>query len=193
MAIVGYARVSSEDQDLGVQIEALTTFGAGKIFSEKITGSRRARPQLDACLNYLRESDVLVVTRVDRLSRSLRDLQNLVHVLDQQGIVLQATEQPIDTGGAAGKAFFDMLGVFSEFETNLRRERQREGVARAKKAGKYKGRQPTAQAQSTEVIELTRQGLSRAMVAQQLGIGIASVYRILKDDRERALNEFKSH
>ena len=142
--IVGYARASSEDQDLSVQMEALTAFGA-----EKITSTHRTRLQLDACLNYLREGDVLVVTRVDRLSRSLRDPQNLVDVLDQQGIALQATEQPIDTGGASGKAFFDMLGVFAE------------------------------------VIELMRQGLRQAEVAQQLGIGIASVYRILKNDRER--------
>jgi len=93
----------------------------------------------------------LVITRIDRLARSLRDLQNLVHDLKESGIELKATEQPIDTSTAAGKAFLDMLGVFAEFETNLRKERQLEGIEKAKTEGKYKGRKPTAQAKYQQV------------------------------------------
>lgn len=181
MAIVGYARVSTTDQDLKIQQSALRSAGCHKIFAEKKSGAQQAgRSQLDACLDYLREGDTLVVMRVDRLSRSLRDLENLVHALNEKGIYLKATAQPVDTANAAGKAFFDMLGVFAEFETNLRRERQLEGVARAKKAGKYKGRQPTARAKSHQVIQLIQDGFTRDAVAKKLDIGIASVYRILK-------------
>jgi DNA invertase Pin-like site-specific DNA recombinase len=185
MAIVGYARVSTIDQDLTLQRQALKGAGCKKIFAEKRSATKTdGRDQLEACLDYLREGDTLIITRIDRLSRSLRDLQNLVHELSENGIFLKAIEQPIDTSSAAGKAFFDMLGVFSEFETNLRRERQLEGIAKAKKDGKYKGRQPTARAKSIEVIELIKQGLTREAVAKKLDIGIASVYRIQKKHLE---------
>lgn len=181
MALVGYARVSTTDQDLTHQIAVLTATGCRKIFAEKITGTKKeGRQALDECLDYLREGDTLVITRIDRLSRSLRDLQNLVHELEGQNIKLRATEQSIDTSSASGKAFLDMLGVFAEFETRLRQERQREGIIRAKARGAYKGRKPTAQAKSQQVIELTMAGLTREAVAGQLGIGKASVYRILK-------------
>ena len=186
MALVGYARVSTTDQDLIHQITVLTSAGCRKIFSEKMTGARKeGRQALDDCLDYLREGDTLVITRIDRLSRSLRDLQNLVHELEGQNIKLRATEQAIDTSSASGKAFLDMLGVFAEFETRLRQERQREGIARAKARGAYKGRKPTAQAKAQQVIELTLAGLTGEAVADQLGIGRASVYRILKTWRQQ--------
>ncbi len=103
-----------------------------------------------------------------------------MHELEEQNIRLRATEQAIDTSSASGKAFLDMLGVFAEFETRLRQERQREGIVRAKTRGVYKGRKPTARAKSQQVIDLTMAGLTREAVASQLGIGKASVYRILK-------------
>ncbi len=132
MEFVGYARVSTTDQDLTNQIAVLTNAGCRKIFAEKISGTKKeGRQAFDECLDYLREGDTLVVTRIDRLSRSLRDLQNLVHDLEGQKIKLKATEQAIDTSSASGKAFLDMLGVFAEFETRLRQERQKEGIARA--------------------------------------------------------------
>ncbi len=180
MALVGYARVSSKDQDFELQVESLKKAGCTKIFSEKITGTKRDRPELEKCLDYLREGDTLMVTRIDRLARSLRDLQNLVHELKNDSIELKAIDQPIDTSNAAGKAFLDMLGVFAEFETNLRKERQLEGVAKAKQAGKYKGRKPTARAKSNEVKALIEEGMSKQAIADKLGIGVASVYRIIK-------------
>lgn len=185
MANVGYARVSTTDQDLSVQLDTLKQAGCKKIFSEKMSGTqKKGRNKLEECLDYLRDGDTLIVTRIDRLSRSLRDLQNLVHELKDSGIYLKATEQPIDTSTSAGKAFLDMLGVFAEFETNLRRERQIEGIAKAKKAGKYKGRQPTARAKSYDVINLIKEGFTRQAVAKKLDISIASVYRILKTFQE---------
>jgi hypothetical protein len=145
-ALYGYARVSTTDQDLAIQEAALKAAGCTVIRAEKVSGTSLAgRTELETLLAFMRPGDTLVVTRVDRLARSLRDLQNLVHELRERGVHLRATEQPIDTSTAAGKAFLDMLGVFAEFETNLRRERQLEGIAAAKQRGVYKGgRRPSA-------------------------------------------------
>ena len=171
MSLIGYARVSTIDQNYEIQVSALKESGCKKIFSEKKSGSSvKGRTKLEQCLDYLREGDTLVVTRIDRLARSLRDLQNLVHDLKDQGIELKALEQPVDTGTAAGKAFLDMLGVFAEFETNLRKERQLEGIAKAKSEGKYKGRKPTARAKSDQVMELIEQGMTRQAVSEKLGM-----------------------
>jgi len=139
MALFGYARVSTTDQDLGIQQAALRAAGCQTVRSEKKSGTERgARTELQILLDFLREGDTLVVTRIDRLARSMKDLQDIVHELKGRGVALKATEQPIDTGTAAGKAFLDMLGVFAEFETNLRKERQAEGIAAAKARGVYK-------------------------------------------------------
>jgi DNA invertase Pin-like site-specific DNA recombinase len=120
---------------------------------------------------------VLVVTRIDRLARSIGDLQDIVRTVKARGASLKATEQPIDTKTAAGKCFLDMLGVFAEFETNLRRERQLEGIAEAKLRGVYKGRRPTIEI--IKIKSLAEQGLGATKIAKQLGIGRASVYRAL--------------
>ena len=178
--VYGYARVSSADQNLTIQKDALRAAGCGTIRSEKISGtSREGRKELDTLLDFLREGDTLVVTRIDRLARSIRDLQNLVHDLRARGVTLRATEQPIDTSNAAGKAFLDMLGVFAEFETNLRRERQLEGIAKAKANGVYKGRKPTID--TAEVAKLRAEGIGATEIAKRLKIGRASVYRVLRD------------
>lgn len=186
-SFVGYARVSTEDQDLTVQTETLSGCGCEKIFQEKRSGTSLDRQELDNCLDYLREGDMLIVTRIDRLARSLRDLQNIVHDLKNRGIELRATEQPIDTATAAGKAFLDMLGVFAEFETNLRSERQMEGIAKAKKAGKYKGRKPTARAKAEKVLKLVKQGKTKQAIADELNVGVASVYRIVASSKNNKL------
>jgi len=177
--IYGYARVSSVDQDLSIQQEALKAAGCTVIRAETASGTSRAgRTELEALMEFLRPGDTLVVTRIDRLARSLRDLQNIVHDLRQRGVHLKATEQPVDTSTAAGKAFLDMLGVFAEFETNLRRDRQMEGIAAAKAKGVYKGRKRTIR--PDDLISLQSQGLGATEIAASLGIGRASVYRILK-------------
>src|SRR5918911_3576207 len=144
MPLYGYARVSTLDQDLTIQQAALKAAGCEVIRAEKASGTRRdGRSELQVLLDFLRAGDTLVVTRIDRLARSLKDLQDIVHELKARGVTLKATDQPIDTGTAAGKAFLDMLGVFAEFETNLRRERQLEGIRAAKARSIYKGRKPS--------------------------------------------------
>jgi DNA invertase Pin-like site-specific DNA recombinase len=143
------------------------------------SGSRRdGRTELQVLLDFVQPGDTLVVTRIDRLARSLKDLQDIVHELKGRGVILRATEQPVDTGTAAGKAFLDMLGVFAEFETNLRRERQLEGIALAKTRGVYRGRKPSID--GAEIRRLREQdGLGPTAIARRLGIGRASVYRAL--------------
>ena len=179
MALYGYARVSTAEQDCTLQEQALRAAGCTIIRAEKVSGSRRAgRTELALLLEFLRPGDTLVVTRVDRLARSIKDLQDIVSCLKERGVALRATEQPIDTQSAAGKAFLDMLGVFAEFETNLRRERQLEGIAAAKARGVYRGRKPSID--PTEIRRLHREEhVGASAIARQLGIGRASVYRAL--------------
>lgn len=182
MALVGYARVSTLDQDHTTQIERLKQAGCEKVFSEKKSGtSKKGRAALDECLNYIREGDTLVFTKIDRLARSARDLQNLVHDLEEKGVTLLALDQAIDTRTPHGKAFLGMLAVFAEFETNIRKERQLEGIAKAKTEGKYTGRKPTAQAKKAEMLELLGQGMTKPQIAEKVGVSIASVYNVLKD------------
>ncbi len=178
-ATYGYARVSTTDQHLAIQEAALRAAGCTVIRAEKASGtSRVGRTELETLLDFVRPGDTLVVTRIDRLARSLRDLQNIVHDLRAKGAHLKATEQPIDTSTAAGKAFLDMLGVFAEFETNLRRERQMEGIAAAKAKGVYKGRPRSIDV--AKVKALLDEGVGAAEVARRLRIGRASVYRLVE-------------
>jgi DNA invertase Pin-like site-specific DNA recombinase len=179
MSIYGYTRVSTLDQDFSIQHAALKTAGCEVIRAEKASGTDRdGRIELRALLEFLRADDTLVVTRIDRLARSLKDLQDIVHELKVRGVALKATEQPVDTGTAAGKAFLDMLGVFAEFETNLRRERQLEGISAAKARGVYNGRKPSIDA--GEVLRLSQEEkLLPAAIARRPAIGRASVYRLL--------------
>jgi DNA invertase Pin-like site-specific DNA recombinase len=178
MTIYGYARVSTADQDLTVQQEALKAAGCETIRAEKMSGTTtKGRTELAILRDFMRKGDTLVVTRIDRLARSIGDLQDIVRSLKEKGVALRATEQPIDTSTAAGKAFLDMLGVFAEFETNLRRERQLEGIAQAKAKGVYKGRKPSVD--RTKILELRATGIGPTAIADKLRIGRASVYRVL--------------
>ena len=181
MAKFGYARVSTTDQDTTLQVAALRAAGCEVIREEKASGTTTAgRTELATLLEFLRPGDVLCVTRIDRLARSIADLQVLVRTIRDKGAALACTEQPVDTSTAAGKMFLDLLGVFAEFETALRRERQLEGIARAKAEGVYKGRKPSIDA--TEVRRLRAEGLGPAEIARRMGIGRASVYRVFAAD-----------
>jgi DNA invertase Pin-like site-specific DNA recombinase len=178
MASYGYARVSTTDQDLTIQVTKLKEAGCEVIRQEKITGStREGRTELRTVLDFIRPGDMLMVTRIDRLARSIGDLQDIVRELRTKGATLKATEQPIDTSNAAGKAFLDMLGVFAEFETNLRRERQMEGIAKAKAAGVYKGRPPTINVEAVRKLRAEGKGVN--VISHTLKISRASVYRAL--------------
>lgn len=185
MALYGYARVSTMDQDLTLQENTLRAAGCDIVRSEKVSGTQRnGRNELELLFAFIRPGDTLVVTRIDRLARSIKDLQDIMYTLKERGAAFRATEQPVDTKSAAGKAFLDMLGVFAEFETNLRRERQREGIEAAKERGVYKGRKP-----SINSIEIRRlhdeERLGATAIARRLGIGRASVYRaLISNDRD---------
>ena len=179
---LGYARVSSIGQDFKIQKDRLKSIGCRLVFAEKMTGTKRqGREELQKALSLLADGDVLVVTKIDRLARSLRDLQNIMHDLEKVGASLKALDQAIDTSTASGKAFLGMLGVFAEFETNIRKERQLEGIAKAKAEGKYKGRKPTARAKLPEIKRLLSEGVKKSDIAKKTGISRASVYRILKE------------
>ena len=142
-ARIGYARTSTVDQNLDAQVQALTAAGCGIVRQEQRSGTTlEGCPELKTILDFIHLGETLVVTRIDRLAHSMQDLQVIVARLKEMSAHLAATEQPVDTSTAAGKAFFDMLGVFAEFETNLRRERQAEGIKAATRKGVYRGRPP---------------------------------------------------
>ena len=176
--VYGYARVSSTDQSLEVQHAALKAAGCTVVRSEKKSGTTtEGRTELQTLIDFAHAGDTILVTRIDRLARSIADLAGIVRSLEVKGVALKATEQPIDTSSAAGRAFLQMLGVFAEFETAIRRERQIEGISKAKEAGVYKG--PSISA--SKVAALKAEGLGASAIAKQLGIGRASVYRALRE------------
>jgi len=176
----GYARVSSKEQDLTIQMDALRTYGCDMIRSEKISAKTLDnRDELKTLLDFMRTGDTLVVTKIDRLARSVRDLANIVHDLHARGISLVVTQQNIDTSNPTGRAFLSMLGVFAEFENEIRRDRQAAGIAKAKAEGKYIGKGRPAVADTQTIKQLAGRQLGATAIAKQLGISRATVYRAL--------------
>ena len=174
---VGYARVSSIGQNLDAQIASLKKYGCEKIFQEKVSGtSTEGRDELKRCLEFVREKDEFVVTMVDRCSRSVLDLQMIVKELTDKGVDLTATEQPVSTKDATSRCFLDMLSVFSSFETNLRAERQMDGI-RANKE-KFKGRGQTIDIERIKTLK--SEGKGATAIAKEMNIDRTSVYRLLK-------------
>lgn len=181
--LLGYARVSTSDQDLTVQREALAGAGVSVIFEEKASGTNRnGRTELQKVLSVLGEGDALVVTRLDRLGRSMRDLANIAYEIEQAGAHLKVLEQSVDTSSTAGRAFYGMLSVFAAFETDVRRERQLEGIGMAKRQGVYKGGKPRLDRERVKV--LSDKGFGPAAIARQLGMARSSVYRLLEEAAE---------
>jgi DNA invertase Pin-like site-specific DNA recombinase len=176
---VGYARVSTLEQQAGfeAQIRDLKAVSCEKIFSEQVSAVGK-RPQLDSALEFIRENDTLVVTRLDRLARSTHHLLDIAERVRAKGADLCILTLGADTGTATGKLMFTVIGAISAFERELMLERQREGIAKAKAAGKYRGRKPTARAKAAEVIAMRAEGVRPVDIARQLGISRASVYRI---------------
>jgi DNA invertase Pin-like site-specific DNA recombinase len=188
-ALVGYARTSTTDQKAGLeaQLRDLEVAGCTKIFDEELSSVVTKRPQLEAALDYLREGDTLIVTKIDRLARSVSDLVKLTEKLKLKGVHLRFLANPeMDTESANGKLMLTVLGAIAEFERDLMLERQREGIARAKAEGKYKGRKPTARAKSVEVVKMKAEGVTPMVIASQLEISRASVFRILKDSKQQS-------
>jgi DNA invertase Pin-like site-specific DNA recombinase len=180
VADVGYARVSSVGQSLDVQLAALKEAGCEELFSEKQSGtSTDRREALQEALRFVRKGDTLIVTRLDRLARSATDLHTIVSQLAQKGVGFRCLQQSgVDTTTSTGKLLLGMLAAIAEFETDIRKERQREGIERAKAAGVYKGRKPSVDASA--VRKLRDEGVSPTVIAKELRIGRASVYRALQ-------------
>jgi DNA invertase Pin-like site-specific DNA recombinase len=182
--IIGYARTSSFDQVAGLdaQVRDLLAVGVEKVFSEQVSSvDRDRRVKLADALDFIREGDTLIVTKPDRLARSSAHLHELLERITAKGAALRVLSMGLDTSTPTGKLLLSVMGAVAEFEREVMLERQREGIARAKAEGKYRGRQPTARAQTMAVIDLYRQGVTPTEIAKRLGIGRASAYRIVKD------------
>ena len=175
---VGYARVSSVGQNLQSQIDALTAHGCEKIFQEKVSGtSTRGRDQFKEMMNFVREFDEVVVTRIDRCSRSVLDMQLIMKELDEKKVTFTATEQSINTKTPEGKCFLNMLSIFSEFETQIRKERVKDGILANKH--KFKGRGQTIDVERIKTLKY-EEGVGASAIAKTMGIDRTSVYRLLK-------------
>ena len=174
---VGYARVSSVGQNLESQLIALKDYGCEKIFQEKVSGtSTKGREQFKEMMNFVRESDECVVTRLDRCSRSVLDMQLIMKELDEKKVTFTATEQSINTKTPEGKCFLNMLSIFSEFETSLRKERQMDGIKANQ--DKFKGRGQTIDIERIKTLK--SEGKGATAIAKEMNIDRTSVYRILK-------------
>jgi DNA invertase Pin-like site-specific DNA recombinase len=181
MATYGYARVSSTSQSTAIQEATLKNAGCNVVRSEKVSGaSRKGRDELQTILDFIQSGDVLVVCKLDRLGRSTRDVLNLVHELDEKGASLRVLEPSIDTSGPMGRMVLTVLGMVSEMELSFIKERQKAGIEKAKSEGKFKGRR--ASINKDRIIQLKSEGITPTEIAKAMGIGRASVYRILEQD-----------
>ena len=178
MAKVGYARVSSVGQSLNVQQEKLRE--CNKLFEEKRSGTTDARPMLKECLNYVREGDVLVVSRIDRLARSTLHLCQIAETLRKKGVDLMVLDQNIDTSDATGRLLFNMLGAIGQFETEIRAERQMDGIKKAKDRGVQFGKRPALTSNQVSALrEKRRQGTLIKDLMAHYGLSKATIYRYL--------------
>lgn len=183
--LVGYARVSTADQVAGLEAQErdLRATGCKKVLSERVS-SVAQREQLVAALDFVREGDFLVVCRLDRLCRSTGDLLNIIGTLERKGVALRILDfggSEVDTKSPSGRLIVTMFGAVAQFERELLLVRQKEGIARAKAEGKYRGRAPTARAKAAQVLQMRKLGNGASAIASELGISRASVYRVLAD------------
>ena len=181
---IGYARTSTAEQIAGLEAQERDLLAAGceKVFKEQLSGASTERPQLAEAMRFMREGDTLVVTKPDRLARSTADLLGYVEATKNKGcnlVVLSMSGQMLDTGNPTSKLMLTMLAAVAEFERDLMKERQAEGIAKAKAEGKYKGRKPTAQNRADEVRKLAAEGKGPSEIARSLGMARNSVYRCL--------------
>jgi DNA invertase Pin-like site-specific DNA recombinase len=190
---IGYARTSTLEQVAGIEAQKrdLEAAGCNKVFAEQVS-SVAQRDQLEAAIDYIRDGDSLVVTKLDRLARSMRDLLAIVDRIEAKGAGLRILAMNLDTTTATGKLMLNVLGSVAEFERSMMLERQREGIAKAKAEGKFKGRKPTAKAKSGEVEAMLAAGESPTVVAKKLGIGRSSVYRAMAERGLKRETAYKS-
>ncbi len=180
--IIGYARTSTLDQTYGLdaQLRDLEAAGCEKLFKEQLSSVDKERPELTRALDYAREGDVFVITKLDRLARSMTDLVKIKDELETKGVTLKILNLNIDTSTPTGKLMLSLLGSIAEFERDIMLERQREGIARAKADGKYKGRAPTAQRKADDVRRMKADGKTAEQIVVELGISRSSVFRVLR-------------
>ncbi|MBB3461081.1 recombinase family protein [Rhizobium sp. BK377] len=181
--MIGYARTSTTDQKAGLeaQLRDLQAAGCTKVFKEQLSSVATERLELERALDFVREGDVLVVTKLDRLARSVADLMAITEKLRHKGVELRILALNLDTSTPTGKLMLNLLGSIAEFERELMLERQREGIAKAKAEGKYKGRAPTARTKADSVLSMKKAGKTPAEIQRALGISRASYFRIVKD------------
>jgi DNA invertase Pin-like site-specific DNA recombinase len=179
--LVGYARTSTLEQEAGLEAQQrdLKALGCKKLFSEQ-TSSVGPRPVLEQAIDFCREGDTLVVTKLDRLARSVVHLGTVLDQLTAKGVALRIVAMGVDTSTPTGKLMLNVMGSVAQFEREMMLERQREGIAKAKSEGRYKGRKPTVFSQANEIKALYAQGHSMGEIAKRLGIGKGSVHRTLK-------------
>jgi len=178
MTVVGYARVSTAGQSLEAQMIALDT--CDKVFKEKESGAKTERVELERMLDYVRDGDIVKVTKLCRLARNTKHLLEIVEYLDEKKVSLQVLNLGIDTSSPTGRLMLTMIGAVASFERQLLLERQAEGIAIAKQKGKYLGRKATAMAKAEDVKLLVAEGLSKRLIAERLRISLSSVHRIVK-------------
>lgn len=181
MAVVGYARVSSKNQSLEIQIEKLQKYGCTKIFKEKVSGVDQNRSELIKCKEYLREGDTLVITKIDRLARSTIDLGNIVKQLQDDNIDFVVLDQNIDTSTPTGKLTFHIIASVAEFENEIRKERQREGIEKALSLGKPYGRPSKITKETVEQVKYDiEKGLTTADIIKQRNVSRTTFFKIKK-------------
>lgn len=185
--LVGYCRVSTVEQTAGFadQVDQLQRLGVERIFQEQVSAVG-VRPQLEAALDFVREGDALVVTRLDRLARSTRHFCEIYEMLQRKGVVLKVFDLGIDTATATGRMIAEIVAAVASFERSLLLDRQKVGITAAKALGKYRGRAPTARRRFPEVIELRRAGVLPAEIAIRLGISRSSVFRAMREAKASA-------
>ena len=178
--MIGYARTSTLEQkaSIGAQREALRAIGCERLYHEQIS-SVATREALRAAMDYARDGDTIVVTKLDRLARSVRHLGEIVDELEGKNVGLRILDLGLDTSNATGKLMLNVLGSVAQFEREMMLERQREGISKAKEAGRYKGRKPTARLKAGQIKELLAQGMTKKAVAEHLRLSERSVYRAI--------------
>jgi DNA invertase Pin-like site-specific DNA recombinase len=183
--LIGYARTSTMDQVAGfdAQKRELERLGAERVFAEQLSAKDADRPELQKLLGFVRQGDVVIVTKLDRLARSLKDVLEIAAQIETQGATLRIADMGLDTSTPTGKLMVGVLGSVAEFERNIMLERQRAGIAKAKGEGRYKGRAPTARAKADDIRRLAREGMNKIEIARTLDVSRASVYRVLSDSR----------
>lgn len=180
MAVIGYARVSSKGQSLEIQLDKLK--GCERIFRETCSGTTDNRPELKLCLDYIREGDILVVTKLDRLARNTLHLCNTVELLHKKGVSLKVLDQDIDTGSPTGRLLVNILAVIAQFETEIRAERQAEGIRKAKERGvRFGAQRRLSDAEITDLRRKRNDGFLIRQLMKEYNLSKVSVYRYLSD------------